>query len=724
MTLIQRAPIGAIDATDRLARSGDPWVLDLHDAWQNVRAKWKIVLAVPLALIVLVLVGRFLFPSYYTATTRLMIDPGGLQVVANEVTAKGQVSDASLLVIDSQINVLTSNAVLGRVVDSEHLDADPEFTRAGPLQAFIGTVASVLTGGGAPLDERTAAINALAGAVTAVRVDRSFVVEVSVSTRSRTKSVRLANAIATAYLATDQAARTESARRASSTMSARLNELSHTARTADDAVQQFKATHNMVGAGQATVGDQQLGEMTTALGAAHARTVEQQARLQQIEAVAHGEAGLESIAEVVQSATITQLRSQLAQAESRLQGLLTQSGDRFPAVIEARAQVATLKQQIADEVQRIASAARNDYQRARSSEAALQASLDTLKTQSVKLSEDSVQLRELQRQADAARDVYQAYLLRSRELSEQQGLYTSASRVISPPLVPAGRDGVPTIAMLAAALIVGLGIGTGGVLLGEQASIRIRSRRRLEQATGHTVVASLPALPDLAFDGHAEVPPNAREIDQAVSLLLARLRARAHRPGGAPLAVLVTSGDDQRSKSALSLYLALAGTLNQQKVLLVDADPKGLVTRAVCAGQRPTPDAAGETIGGQTVSHIDSFPGLRVISPVDGAAVEQLVTRRFLEEIGESDLIVIDAPLLGTDMVSEHLIADGRIGAIVLTASATRSTIGGVRRAVAAIVHDQRLTPVLCDRTAEDSINNFQVFNLELRPPMSPQFNA
>lgn len=698
MTLIQRAPSGTLGPGREFATGGEaePWAEDLRNAWQSVRARWRVVLAVPLVLMALVFAGRFLFSAHYTATTSLMIDPGGLQVVANDVTGKGQVGDASLLVIDSQINVLTSNSVLGQVVDSEHLADDPEFTQPTPLQAAIGTVTSILSSKGEPIDNRTIAIGALARAVSAQRVDRSFVISIGVTTRSRTKSVGLANAITTAYLAADQAARAESARRASGTLVARLSELSHTARTADDAVQQFKAAHNMVGSGQELVSDQQLGEMTTALSAAHARTVEQRARLDQIESVARGDAGLQSIAEVVQSATITQLRSQLAVTESRLQGLLTQGGDRFPPVIEARAQAATLERQIVDEVQRIASAARSDYERARSNEEALQASLDSMKTQAVKLSEDSVQLRELQRQADAARSVYEAYLVRSRELNEQQGLYTSASRVISLPLIPAGRDGTSLIVMLGAAMLAGLGLGVGGVLLGEQASTRIRSRHRLEQATGHTVIAALPALPALTADGQAQVPANAQEIDRAVGLLLTRLRARVHRPAGAPLALLVTTGDDQRSKSALSLYLALCGTLDRQKVLLVDADPSGQVTRAVCGGRQLKSDAASETIGGQAVSHIDSFPGLRVISPVDGAAVEQLVTTRFLDEIEGTDLIVIDAPQLGTDLVAERLIADVRIGAIVFTASASHSTVGAVRSAVAPISLDQRLSPVLC----------------------------
>ena len=616
-------------------------------------------------------------------------------MVANEVNAKGQVSDASLLVIDSQMNVLTSNAVLGAVVDREHLDTDPEFTQPTPLEALIGLATAFIRGD--PVDARTAAIRKLKSAVYAERVDRSFVIAVHVATRNRNKSVRLANAITSAYLEADQAARGDSARRASATMAARLDELGHTARKADDAVQQFKATHNIVGSGQALVSDQQLAEMTTALGTAHARTTEQRARLDQIESVARGESGLESIAEVVQSATITQLRAQLAAAESRLDGLRSQGGERLPAVIEAKAEVAGLRQHITDEVRRIASAARNDYERARTNETELQTGLDRLKSQAVQVGEDSVELRELQRQADAARNVYEAFLVRTSELNEQQNLYTSASRVISPPLAPARRDGPSTFAVLATALIVGLGLGTGGVLLAEQARGRIRSRRRLEQVTGHTVLAALPQLPELQFSGRDTIPANARDIDRSVSLLLTRLRGRALRAGGAPLAVIVTSADDAQNKSALSLYLALCGTADRQKVLLVDADPKGHVTAAICGDRPRKTDVRADTIGGQAVSHVDSFPGLRVISPVNEIAVEQLVSTRFLDKIEGSDLIIIDAPLLGTDLVTERLIADGRINTILFAVSASRSTIGAVRRAVAPIDQDSRLTPVLCD---------------------------
>ena len=699
MTLIQRAPPGILDAGRGLARAAKPRLDALRDAWPVARAHWKIVLAVPLALVALAVAWHLLAPAQYTASARLMVDPAGLQAVAGEVNGKGQVSDTSPLVVDSQIDVLTSNTVLGRVVDSEHLDTDPEFTRSAPLESLVAIVSAAVNG--VPVDSRVNAIRKLRSITSVERVDRGLVIDVSVASHSRDLTVRLVNAITTAYLDADRAARANSLQQVSAAMTARLDQLSQAARAADDTVQQFKAAHGIVGFGVDPVGDQQLANLTAALGRAEVRTADEQARLKQIDSVAHGQTGLESVAEVVQSPAIAELRSQLATAESRLRGLLTQGGDRLPAVVDARAQVATLRNQISDEIQRIASAAHNDYTRALSNEEALRASLDRLKTQAVQFNTDSVQLRALQRQADAARDAYDGFLARSRQLDDRQNLTISAARLISPPLAPSGRDGPDMLVVLAGALLAGLGLGAGGVVIGDRLNGRIRSPGRLEQATGHTVVASLPTLPELRLEGNEPVPANAREIDRAVSLLLTRLRT--HRAGNAPLAILVTSGDDRRNKSALALYLALCGTLDRQKVLLVDADPQGLVTHAVCGGQAPGRDGSAKTLGGLAVAHIDSFPGLRVVSPIDGTAVEQLFAARFPEEIAVSDLIVIDAPLIGTDPLTERLIADERIGAIVFTASAMRSTVGAVRRTVALIAHDQRLTPVLCDEEAEVS---------------------
>ena len=77
-----------------------------------------------------------LAPHEYTAVTQILIDPSDLRAVGTE-TQPAQASDAALLQVESQVNVLTSDAVLRRVVASEGLDRDPEFVRGPSLLGVL-----------------------------------------------------------------------------------------------------------------------------------------------------------------------------------------------------------------------------------------------------------------------------------------------------------------------------------------------------------------------------------------------------------------------------------------------------------------------------------------------------------------------------------------------------------------------------------------------------------
>src|SRR5580704_17102687 len=110
------APIGSID----LGRI-------MSSLW---RGKRVIALAASGALIAALLFALTARPQY-TTTTQLLIDPAGLRVVENELTPTNPAQDATVLQVERQVHVLTSDSVLRRVIASEHLDRDPEFAR-GP----------------------------------------------------------------------------------------------------------------------------------------------------------------------------------------------------------------------------------------------------------------------------------------------------------------------------------------------------------------------------------------------------------------------------------------------------------------------------------------------------------------------------------------------------------------------------------------------------------------
>ena len=65
------------------------------------------------------------------------------------------------------------------------------------------------------------------------------------------------------------------------------------------------------------------------------------------------------------------------------------------------------------------------------------------------MSQASVRLRELERDVEASRDVYQSFLKRSRETEEQETLNTSSARIIGEATVPQRRTFPPAMSLLA-----------------------------------------------------------------------------------------------------------------------------------------------------------------------------------------------------------------------------------------------------------------------------------
>jgi succinoglycan biosynthesis transport protein ExoP len=225
------------------------------------RGKGTIV-AATLAALALAVLFVLLAPRQYTATTQIIIDPTDLRAVGSETTQPNQMSDAALMQVESQVQVLSSDAVLRRVVNWENLDHDPEFVR-GPslLSQLMGKDAL-------PADTALAALNELKRRVQVKRAERTLVVDVSVTSRDPDKAARIANAIAQAYLQEQTQVRADAARQVSQSLSSHLKELQDQVREAEEKIEAFKARNNIVNANGQLVGDQQLTDMSSQLGSA------------------------------------------------------------------------------------------------------------------------------------------------------------------------------------------------------------------------------------------------------------------------------------------------------------------------------------------------------------------------------------------------------------------------------------------------------------------------
>jgi succinoglycan biosynthesis transport protein ExoP len=645
--------------------------------------------AIILATTTISLLAAALFVSFvphrYTATTQILIDPTDLRAVATDLAPASQANDATVLLVESQVRVLTSDNVLRRVIKAEALDHDPEFSGQ---QSWLG---------GANGDGSLSALNALKRAIQVKRAERTYIVDVSVTAREPVKAARTANAIAQAYLAEQTDVRSDAARQISQSLSARLNELKERVRQAEDRVEAYKAQNNILGAGGQLVNEQQLSELNNQLGMARARTAAAKARLDQVEHVHVSQEDVGSFPEAVQSQTIAALRTQYAEIMRREAEQMTSLGARHPAVIEIQAQAERLRHLIENEVHRIALSARSDYESARANEATLAGNLEKLKGNAITTNGAMVSLRELERDVVASRAVYESFLVRARETGEQERLDTKNIRVISRADPPARRSFPPSNTLIAVgALLIGVAAGTGIVVL--RAAGDDPTPRPTRAAGGNTFLgrlagtvggfmpagAAAPSIPILATLPHVDTSfalaaaqdPNSH-FSWEIGQVLDAVRA-SHRVRGNP-SILVIAADDEDDTVAVALTLAAAAAATQ-RVLLIDADLERRTLAAIDADRNQV-GLIDVAVGRRALNEVtvrDGETDINLVSFVppnsrrDRQITEADVTWAF-DQTKRFDMVIVAAVGFGDDP-STRLFAD-LVDHIVLVADADKENV-------------------------------------------------
>nr|WP_276082234.1 exopolysaccharide transport family protein [Methylobacterium sp. GC_Met_2] len=535
--------------------------------WRILWRRKTLVIGTALLLALLALIYALLTPSLYTATAQILIDPRDRQVVSNDVNPGTLSPDGGIAQVESQVKVIESDAVLGRAVAQTKLESEPGFgaPRNLWLTRTVAALRALVTG---PQPERKVdaqgrALAQLRRKLAVKRADKVFVIDVIVTTEDPDLSARIVNAIANAYLTDQTEARADAARRAAGDLRGRLDELRQAVNVADKKLEDYKARAGLITASGRLVNEQQLTDLNSRLVAAQARTADAQARLQGIRDARGRAVGAGAMPEAVQSAAIDRLRGQYAELAAKEADLRTNLGERHPFIAAVRTQMQDVRRLIDAELNRIAGAAETEAHRAQANERTLTAELNRLRQQAAVNSQSSVQLRELEREVEAARSVYNAFLVRAREIKEQSSIDSSNARIITAARPPEDPSWPPRLILIAAALFGGIGLGAGLALMREYLAPTVLSPRQLERISNAPVVAVLPGLR----------PRGANATAAGITLDHLAATAGSH---GRSLVLMVTSGEsDQKRRRAVIGLLAAVAIGRGDRVLLVDADLRG-----------------------------------------------------------------------------------------------------------------------------------------------------
>ena len=660
---------------------------DFADIWLILWHR-RVFLAVVTALAGgLVLLYCLTTPRLYASAAQILIDPRDRQVLAKGVTPDTLASDGGVTQVESQVRVLQSDVVLLRAVKAAGLASDAEFgaastgllaTLARSYRDFFGLTPA----GGESADLR--ALRALKRRLSVKRADKVFVIDVTVTADTGEKAARVAEAVAQAYLDDQAQARAAASNTASNELTGKLADLRTQVRDAENAVEAYKSAHDIVGAGGRLVKEQQLTDTNNQLATAHARTLEARARFDTIDRARRSGAAGASTTDALQSPNMLQLRAQYAQVMRQRADLGAQLGSRHPAIVSIDAQVADVRRLIAGEIDRIARGARSDVEQAEVGERSLRRAVEDLSRTAQTTGLDYVRLRELERQAEASRAVYEAYLVRARETGEQAGISTVNARIITHAVVPIEKSWPPTLILLLAALGGGFGIGAAVVLLGAHVAPVLISREQVRQVGDLPVIAVGP-VPGLVADG---VPAGREPVSAGVSAALAPLRNLVLRRGSAERpAVILLEGDasDGIVKTRLARVFAASAAAEGARILLVDGD---FATRRL----------SGHSGEAKRPGLLDLLRGRRTFEQV---AVEDPDTGVVLLGAGLGDSIV--RPLPAADLQNWLGRLGRRFDAVVVDCGVATED---VRTASLAILADEHLAVVRAGHTAGRSLQD------------------
>jgi uncharacterized protein involved in exopolysaccharide biosynthesis/Mrp family chromosome partitioning ATPase len=642
-------------------------------------------------------------PPLFTTSAELIIDPRDRQVVVNDVNPSAVAPDGGTTQVESQVQVIQSASVLLRAMASTDLTHDPEFSDPGLLawatNWWHGTSAEPQTE--ATVEART--LRMLKRRLNVTRAEKVFVININVTANAPDKAARIANAIADSYLADQAEAKAQAIRRASNAFSARLDEQRKHVEALDNEIQDYRRSHNIVVANGQFVGDQTLVDFIAQLTVAQSRTATLRAKIDQLR-----EANVSTAAtpEALLSPVISRLREEeglLVQHQAEMESRL---GPQYPSIAAVRAQLASVRQLIASELNRILSTMQGEYSRALINEKLLSAQVERARAETLAVRQSSVKLRELERDLEASRSVYATFLARAQETSQQIGIDSTNARIITRATPPIQKSWPPLTLLVMGAIGTGIGLGSGFALIREYITPTVLSRGQIERIANAPVVGILPGtifgrrrstLSDAMLG--SRVGPNVMAV---LGLALRRLFDPSIDPASRDLggmrSLLVNSGtqDADVRREVCNLFASTAA-MRGDKVLLVDAD--------VAGGQ---PGAAAGLLDVLHGEH--ALSSLVDVAPVTGVALlgkgrdqRSSVLRnqgwsdvmRMLSQARQHfDLVIIDGGVLAENLQIAPLLSVADTA--LLVGQLGKTTQNDVNRAVdAAMVMGRRISAVV-----------------------------
>ena len=669
--------------------------LELLDYWRIVRRYCWSILGIVLIATIVGTLNALSTTSIYRAQARLLVnfnEPNISNLQQFEPTPM------HWLFFETQADIIKSHAVAGLVVERLELnktlavvDAPREDTSTtdgqslrARLRAWVAELESWLPEElqipeAAPLDEQeryAALVNGVLGGVTVTGGKESEVLNVIyVSANPKTAAI-IANAFAEAYIEFGLESRSSNVHQATSWLGRRIEELRQKVTLSENALREFQAREDLVDtANREKLISAKLSTLTSELIRAESQHNEMEAHYQQVKSYLEQGSNYEAVAAVVDSSIVSEAHRNKVTLERRVSELSERYGDKHPKMIGARSDLQEANRQFKAEVDKAVSNVRKKIDLMATQESQLRDMIDRQQNQMRTVSGKAFELRQLEREVDTNRSLYETFLVRFKEADVADEYDVPNARIIDRATTPASPFKPNRTRMVYLSALVGVVIGVLMALLRNHLDNTFKSKEDVEKHLGLPVIGMLPRVsPGLTGKFGVERyvlsdprSPFAEAInDVRTAILFSHIDTTTK-------VVLIASAVPDEGKTTLASNLALA-FCRRGRTLLLDGDLRKARLQEVTGhtGRMGLTDMlSGQCTAKDAIVSDPAAENLFLLMPgtLPPNPLEVVSSKRFSENLSRLrdsfDYIVVDGtPLLP---VSDSIVLARLADATVLT---------------------------------------------------------
>jgi uncharacterized protein involved in exopolysaccharide biosynthesis len=652
--------VGSIDADSTTNE------IDLSKIGRVLYAKRWWVIGPTLAALIGALIFVFSVTPRYSADARVLLEnQENFLTRGADRTERADPSAVDAEAVQSQIQLLTSRDLARRVIKKLGLKGNSEFDPVaggiGPLERLLVLLGIMRDPTGVSPEERI--LDKFSERLGVLSPTKTRVLSIEFSSRDPDLAARAANAIAETYIEMQQEAKRENARAAAQSLATLVADLHNRVAEADSRVEEFRAKAGLlIGANNAAIPTQQLGELNQQLSNARAAQADAQAKARLLrEMIKQNRVG--EIPDVANNEVIRRIYEQRVSLRAQLALESRTLLPMHPRIKELTAQLNDLDAQWRVAAERTARTLENDARIAAARVENLRRALDEQKEITGAAGAEEVKLRDLERVARLLKDQLEAETAKYQEaLARERVKATPAdARIIQRALAPQRPSFPKKLQIVAFSTIAALILSVGAIISGELLTGRAQLAPALSEAplqrfeTGAPLAQETKKPEPVEEESRAANEPLAAETDASPPAASADAEAGKDafslfdnaRNAMTCVRTLVAPCEDEGDSS--NTVIALGRNLAQRgRALLIVADRKAKAYDALLGERDGPPKGFGDLLAGEAafedVIHRDIGSRMHLMLGGTREAAEQTDIATVVEALAHAyDFVVLAA---------------------------------------------------------------------------------